>query len=77
MLRGVEIIYCEVKEEKGVMVCFLHRKLSDPPIGELEVPQHLDGLNEVKEFVEQMASDAGLVIEEDPYHEGVFHLFYS
>ena len=75
MLRSVEVVYCQVEE--GVVVCFLHHSLFHPPVGVLEIPPHLDELKAVKEFVEKMAKDAGLAIEADPHHEGVFHIFHS
>lgn len=75
MLESVEVVYCTKLDEEGVMVCFLHRSLLSPPIGKLEVPQHLNETREVKNFVEELARRAGYVVEEDPHHEGVFHIF--
>jgi len=73
MLTEVEVVYCQLEE--GIALCFLYRDLFQPPIGELPIPEVLHELAEVKEFVESMAKNAGLVVEEDPYHEGVFHIF--
>lgn len=70
---GVDIVYCEEKE--GVVVCFLYQGHFRNQIGVLPVPHHIDELQAVKQFVEKMVTDAGLVMEADPHHEGVFHVF--
>lgn len=77
---AVDVVYCEVGEG-GVVACFLHNNLFRPPVGELEVPSHLNEIDLVRDFVKEFAEKQGCEVEEDPHATGdsfvVFHLFHK